>query len=154
MDYRQHAFQIFDFQILHLQLNTPLFILALVLIVMASLHWLLFRPVLRTLDGRQQELERLNTQTEGQQAELAKLTERYKRDLDLARAEVAHVRQQGHAVAQQAQDKVLEQARLEADKQLDHAMAALRNDVQQARRDLGRLAQTLAEETTQRVLSA
>lgn len=154
MDYRKHAFEIFDFQILHLQVNTPLFILGLLLIVMACLHWLLFRPVLRTLDGRRQELERLNAQTEGQKAELAKLIEQYQRNLEQARGQVAHVRQQGHTVAQQAQDKVLEQARHDADQQLDHAMDSLRSDLQQARTDLARSAKTLAEETTERMLSA
>src|SRR5271156_2978267 len=103
MDYRQHAFELFDFQILHLQLNTPLFILALLLIVMASLHFLLFKPVLRTLDGRKQEVERLNSETREQQAEVARLTEQYKRDLDVARGQIELARQAAHAAGQKAQ---------------------------------------------------
>jgi F0F1-type ATP synthase membrane subunit b/b' len=147
MDYRQHAFDIFDFQILHLQLNTPLFILALVLVLMASLHWLLFRPVLRTLDGRQRELERLTEDTEREKAKLAALVEQYKRDLDRVRGEVERVRQQGHGAAQQAQEQVLEQARQDAARHLQQ-------DVRQARATMGRIATSLAEQTTQRMLSA
>lgn len=154
MDFRQHAFQIFDFQLLHLQLNTPLFILALVLILMVSMHWLLFRPVLRTLDGRQRELERIAGDTEREKGKLAGLLEQYKRDLDRVRGEVERVRQQGHAAAQQAQEQVLEQARQDAARHLQDALAELQEDVKQARGTLGRVATTLAERTTQRMLSA
>jgi len=154
MDYRQHAIQIFDFQILHLQLNTPLFILVLVLILMASMHWLLFRPVLRTLDGRRGELDRLAEHTESERAKLAMLIEQYKRDLDQVRVEVERVRQQGHAAAQKAQEQVLEQSRQDAARHLQGALAELQDDVRQARATLGRVARTLAEKTTQRMLSA
>ncbi len=154
MDFRQHAFDIFDFQILNLQLNTPLFILALVLVLMACLHWLLFRPVLRTLDGRQQELDRLGEDAEKEKAELARLVEEYKRDLDRVRGEVERVRLQGHAAAQQAQEQVLDQARQDAERHLQAALAELQEDVRQARATLGRVATTLAEQTTQRMLSA
>jgi F0F1-type ATP synthase membrane subunit b/b' len=154
MDYRQHAIQLFDFQVLHLQLNTPLFILGLVLVVMACLHFLLFRPVLRTLDARQAELDRLQAGTEGQKAELAKLTESYRRDLDRARGEVEQVRQTAHQEAQKAQQAVLDGARKQAETHLRGELATLQEDVKQAQAALGRSARTLAQQTSQRILSA
>ena len=44
----EYLIPIFDFDILNMQLNTPLFILALVLLVMFLMNRLLFQPVLRT----------------------------------------------------------------------------------------------------------
>jgi len=154
MDYRQHAFEVFDFQILHLQLNTPLFIFVLLLIVMLALNYLLFRPILRTLDGRQAEYERLAKQAESQRAELAALTEQYKRDLDRVRGEVEVVRQQAHAASQKAQGEVLEKARKDAEAALQTALAELKTDVDAARKSLGRTARQLAEQTAERVLTA
>jgi F-type H+-transporting ATPase subunit b len=154
MDYRQHAIEVFDFQILHLQLNTPLFIFVLLLVVMLALNYLLFRPVLRTLDGRQAEYDRLAQQAEQQKNELAALTEQYKRDLDRVRGEVEAVRQDAHANSHKAQVAVLEKARADADKALQSALAELKSDVDAARKSLGRTARQLAEQTAERMLTA
>ncbi|MFI5400953.1 MAG: ATP synthase F0 subunit B [SAR324 cluster bacterium] len=154
MDFRQHAFEVFDFQILNLQLNTPLFILALILVVMLCVNLLLFRPVLRTLDGRRGELDRLAKETAAQKADIAALMERYKRDLDRVRGEVETVRQQSHAASQKAQERVLEQARQDADRELQSALAVLRDEVAQARAQRERTVQQLASQTADRMLSA
>ncbi|MFI5400476.1 MAG: ATP synthase F0 subunit B [SAR324 cluster bacterium] len=154
MDFRQHAFQVFDFQILHLQLNTPLFILALILIVILCVNVLLFRPVLRTLDGRRGELDRLANETAAQKADLAALMDRYKQDLDRVRGEVESVRQQAHAASQKAQERVLEQARQDADNSLQSALAALRDEVAQARTQRESTVRQLASQTADRILSA
>lgn len=154
MDFRQHAFEVFDFQILNLQLNTPLFILALILVVMLCVNLLLFRPVLRTLDGRRGELDRLAKETAAQKADIASLMERYKRDLDRVRGEVETVRQQSHAASQKAQERVLEQARQDADRELQSALAVLRDEVAQARAQRERTVRQLASQTADRMLSA
>ena len=154
MDYRQHALDIFDFQILHLQLNTPLFILALILVLMVCLNYLLFRPVLRTLDGRQREFERLGNETAAQKAEVAALTERYRQDLERVRGEVEAVRQHAHADSHKAQGQVLDRARQDADKELQDALASLRDEVGEARKQLGRTARQLAAQAADRILGA
>jgi len=154
MDYRQHAFQVFDYQVLHLQLNTPLFVLALILVVMLCVNLLLFRPVLRTLDGRRGELDRLAKVTAAEKAEIAALMERYKRDLDRVRGEVETVRQQAHTASQKTQERVLEQARQDADKELQSALAVLRDEMAQARAQREHAVRQLATQTADRMLSA
>jgi F-type H+-transporting ATPase subunit b len=154
MDYLQHAIGLFNFQILHLEVNTPVFILALILVVMACLNFLLFRPVLRTLDGREAEYDRLLKQSDAQKAELATLTERYERDLVRVRSEVETVRQQAHAASQKAQATVLEKARTDAAKELDAALTELKADVAASRKQMGRTARQLAEQTAERILTA
>jgi F-type H+-transporting ATPase subunit b len=145
---------LFDFGILNLDLNTPLFILALVLIVMFCLNKLLFQPVLLTLERRQGMLERLSEEAERNRAEVERLTQTYEADLAKARAEVALARQLAHAEAERATEAVLKQARKTAEEMLDRAMTELRQDVARARAELPKAAQQLAAATANRVLKA
>ena len=156
MDYRasDYLIPIFDFDVLHLQLNTPIYIFVLVLIVMFFLNRLLFQPVLKTLDARQAYLDKLQKSTSDQEEEIAKLTERYEVQLEVARKEVAQVRADARKEAQQAIDETLQQARQEADAELAKAMEELNREVEAARSGLGEAAQKLAEQATNRILNA
>jgi F0F1-type ATP synthase membrane subunit b/b' len=109
---------------------------------------------MRTLDGREAELERLNTATQTQQAELAKLTERYKRDLDQTQTEVEKARADAHGAARKSQEQILEQARIDAEKEIQAALADLKTEMRGATAELTRAARKLADQATQRVLSA
>ena len=80
-----HLIPIFDFDILNMQLNTPLFILALVLFVMFFMNKLLFQPVLKALEERESYLSGLSEGAAGQRAEFQRLTEEY----ELTHQEVA-----------------------------------------------------------------
>lgn len=156
MDYRASPFykSIFDFGILNLDLNTPLFILVLVLIVMFCLNKLLFQPVLATLERRATLLSDLAKQAEANKAEVERLTQAYEADLARARAEVATVRQLAHVEAERASDDILKRAREAADSTLDRAMTDLRGDIQRARAELAKSAEKLAAATANRVLTA
>ncbi len=153
MDFKQHAVQIFDFQILHLQANTPLFFLVLVLVLVFCLNRLLFRPVLRTLDKREQVMRGLRERVEGQQAELARLTESYQQQLARVRVEVEQVRTQAQAEARAAIEAVLQRAKQDADAQLRTALDELKRDADQARAGLAQSARRLAADTVQRLLN-
>jgi F-type H+-transporting ATPase subunit b len=155
MDFRASPFYkpVFDFGILNLDLNTPLFILVLVVIVMIAMNRLLFRPVLLTLDRRAGALKALTDRAEQNKAEVDRLTQSYEADLAKARGEVATVRQKAHAEAAQATDAVLQQARKAAEGTLERAMAELSQDVQRAKGELAKSAQQLAAATANRVLN-
>jgi len=155
MDFRSSPFYqpIFDFGILNLDLNTPLFILVLVLIVMFCLNKLLFRPVLMTLERRAGVLSQLADQAEKNRMEVERLTKAYEADLAKARSDVATVRQLAHVEAQQATDAILKQAHKAAEDTLDRAMMDLRQDVTRAKTELAKSAQQLAAATATRVLN-
>lgn len=155
MDYRASPLykSVFDFGILNLDLNTPLFILGLVVIVMIAMNWLLFRPVLGTLERRAGALKALTDRAEQNKAEVDRLTQAYEADLAKARAEVATVRQLAHAEASRATDGVLQQARKAAEATLQQAMTELQQDVQRAKGELAKSAKQLAAATANRVLN-
>ncbi|HUJ74838.1 MAG TPA: ATP synthase F0 subunit B, partial [bacterium] len=115
MDYHQHAIKLFDFQLLHLELNSLLFMVILALVVMLLMNWLLFRPVLRTLDARAELMQRLQGEVESQRKELDQLSQIYRQDLARVRAQVEQVRHQAHAEAQREVEHVMQQARQTAD---------------------------------------
>lgn len=156
MDFKSspHLIPLFDYDILHMQVNTPVFILVLVLIVMLCLNKLLFQPVLRTLDRRAGVLADLAARAEAQRAEVERLTQQYDADLAKARAEVATVRQLAHLEAGQATEEILKQAYKAAEESMDRAMTELRQDVARAWGELERDSRTLAAAVVDRVLGA
>ncbi len=155
MDFKasKHLIPIFDYDILHMQVNTPLFILLLVLVVMFCLNKLLFQPVLRTLDRRAAVLADLARQVEADRGEVDRLTQAYEADLAKARIEVAEVRQLAHMEAERASEAIVQQARKAGEDALDRAMTELRQDITRARTELVQAAQRLAAATATRVLN-
>ena len=81
----EYLIPIFDFDILNMQLNTPLFIFALVLLVMFLMNRLLFQPVLRTLESRESFLGGLAEAAAGQREEIQRLSEDYEQNLEKVR---------------------------------------------------------------------
>lgn len=149
-----HLVEIFDFDILHMELNTPLYILVLVVVVLFFLQKLLFKPVLRTLDNRAKMAESLRATAEGSQAEIERLAQDYEAKLVGVRDEVARVRQESMRTAQAEVSAILEQARTDAQADFQAAMTELQQEVQQAKTALGDASRRLAEQTTNRILQA
>lgn len=145
---------IFDFDILNLQLNTPLFILALVLFVMFFMNKLLFQPVLKALEEREGYLSGLSEGAAGQKTEFQRLTGEYEQKLEQVKGEVAQVRQEARKETQEAIDGILYKARQEADAGLRQALSELDREVEQAKSELQQAAGGLAEKAADQILNA
>lgn len=145
--------KVFDFGLLHMEVNTPLFILALVLVVMFALNFLLFRPVLRTLDNRKAQAAAQNGAAEGATAEIARLADQYEADLARMRNEVAQVRQEGQQAAQAEVSRILSQTREAAQADFEGSMAELRQQIGEAGTELEAAAAGLAGKISQRLVN-
>lgn len=156
MNYKDspHLVEVFDFDVLHMELNTPLYILVLVVVVLFFLNKLLFKPVLRTLDRRAQLADSLLATARGHREAIERLAQDYEAKLANVREEVARVRQEAMREAQAEVSTLLEQARADAQAEFQAAMTELQNEVQQARTSLGDASRRLAEQTTNRILQA
>lgn len=156
MDYRSSEFyrNIFDYDILFMDINTPLYIFVLVLIVMFFMQKLLFKPVQRTLDARQAHADALHQRTRQHHAEIERLTKDYNDRLDEVRAEVARVRADARRDAERTVAGILERARQQIDADIKSAMADLELQVTQTRAELSQRATSLADEAVTRVLGA
>jgi F-type H+-transporting ATPase subunit b len=156
MDYTAspHLIRIFDFGVLHMEVNTPLYILVLVVVTMVLMHLLLFRPVLRTMDNRARLLQTLQASTTDARDRIEQLTRDYEAKLAEVRAEVARVRAESGRQTRADVDAVIEQAHQEAQAEYQAALADLRQQVEAAQRELSTASQRLAEQTTNRILQA
>jgi F0F1-type ATP synthase membrane subunit b/b' len=147
-----HLIRVFDFQILHMELNTVLFILGLVLIVMFFLNRLLFRPVLRTLDNRAHLMSSLRDKSTQYRQEIERLALTYQENLAQVRQEVARVRAETQKEIQQSVNQILSQARQEAQASAERALQDLERQIAQARSQLPVIGRALAEQATRRIL--
>ena len=156
MDYKdsEYLITLFDFNIVHMELNTALFVFVLVLIVMFSLNRLLFRPVLRTLDNRKAHTDQLAENVLKNRQEIERLTETYSESLERVRGQVAQVRNEARKEIQQAVEVILGKARAEAQAELQQALAELEREVSETREALHRSARELADQAAKRILAA
>ena len=156
MDYKasEYLITLFDFNIVHMELNTALFVFVLVLIVMFSLNRLLFRPVLRTLDNRKAHTDQLAENALKDRQEIERLIETYTESLERVRGEVAQVRSETRKETQQAVEAILGKARAEAQAELQQALAELEREVSETREALQRSARELADQAAKRILAA
>jgi len=154
MDFKQSPYlvKIFDFDVLHVELNTPLFIFALVLIVMFFMNKLLFKPVLRTLINRETYLNDLANRTNSHKESFHALSGEYEKNLDNVRAEVAQARAEGQRETQAAVNAILEEARNQARQDLEKALAELQAETEAARTELSAAANKLAGDVVERVV--
>ncbi len=156
MNFRESPYivDIFDFDLLHLQLNTPLFIFALVLLVMFFLQKWLFGPVLATLDARRAKTDEWHKQTCEQQQQMAQIVKTCEQRLTQIRKESLVARQTQTKEIEKETEQMLQKARQQAQAQLDRTVAAMGEEAEQARQNLAHTVQTLAERLRARLLGA
>ena len=154
MDYKasEYLIPVFDYGVLHLELNTALFILVLFGIVVFSLNRLLFRPVLRTLDNRTALVEGIQSDNAAKEAEIERLTEEYRANLERVREEVAQFRQETRRAASLEADSILAAARETAERELEAGLATLKSQMAGLRAEALGNVERLAEQITQSVL--
>ena len=154
MDYTKsdYLIRIFDYGVLHLELNTALFIFVLVLIVMYSMNRLLFNPVLRTLDNRTQMLGKLRDSTQQQLREIEALDRDYQTQFAQVREEVNTYRQEARRDAQDAVEAVLADARKAVEMDLSSALSDLEKEALRLRDELAQRVGGLAQQISRRVL--
>ena len=154
MDYRasEYLIPIFDYGVLHLELNTALFILALFLVVMFLLNRLLFKPVLRTLDGRAALLTGIQADNARKAQEIAKLTGEYETRMAKIRDEVDRLRREARRESAKAAEGILAGARQAAEQNMSAALVELEREIQRARTEAMAGAKGLAGQITRRVL--
>lgn len=156
MDYKDspHLIKVFDFDILHMELNTVLYILVLVLVVMFFLNKWLFKPVLRTLDNRAALIKSLGDAVESHRGKIGRLTEEYEANLAKVREEVARVRTESQREAQREVATILEVARGEAQSEFESSMTELREEVESTRKELEIQTRQLAERLAEKMIPA
>jgi len=128
----------------------PLLLLFLLLIPVTD-H-LLFRPIFRVLDAREDRIAGARRRAQRLDADAAAVIERYQRAVTDVKDEAERARKELAAEARQAHAEQVAEARAEAEGRVEAARAELGSALESARRDLRGEAEQLAREAAQRIL--
>lgn len=142
-----------DYGLLHFQLNTPLFTLIILLIMIYTLNTLLFQPVLRTLKNREEFIKTRKDKSSGIQAEIDSLKGEYEARLTTAKTEISQVLSQARTEAQAHRSTKLHQVKKDAEAQLQKDRTELAKEVEIVKSQLQKQAIDLANLTAKRLLN-
>ncbi len=116
----------------------------------------LYRPVLKLLDARREEIRGNLAQAEGARQEALKAKADYERQLAKARDEAQNLISRAQAAAEKTKDELLGQAQRQAQDTLDRAQKAIANEKERAldeiRREVADLAVLAAGKVIERSL--
>ena len=126
-------------------------IVAFVLLIF-PLDALIFKPIFRSLDERNERITGARERSEQLQREADAVLERYETAVLEARAESEEARQAKLAVAREEQATLTAQAKAEAEGELEHARAELGRSLEEARASIRAAAEDLAQAAAERVL--
>jgi F-type H+-transporting ATPase subunit b len=122
------------------------------------LRWLLYRPVLRLLDARRDEVSDNLARAESARQEAEAGRAEYERRLAQAREEAQAMIRRAQATAERAKDDILSQAQRQSDEMLERAQKAISAEKERAlaelRREVADLAVLAASKIIERHLDA
>ncbi len=145
--------EIFNFGMLHLEWPTALFILVVFVLTMVVLNALLFKPILRTLEGRQSVIDKNNRETKEVSSSLEKSEQAYREQLSDVREKIQHARQQALNEALDEAKRIVDKTRESIGKKLEKAESELVEDRKTALKDAAALTEELSRIITSKVLA-
>jgi F0F1-type ATP synthase membrane subunit b/b' len=142
-----------DYGLLHIQLATPIITLVIIFVVYRALNALLFQPVLRTLENREQITANSRNKVATLTQEMAQLSAELEAKIHDARAEVSHAMNEAYEEGHQKREERIMIERQKLTDELAKAQQQLQKETAQARVTLQKMTEDLAEQTTARLLS-
>lgn len=136
-----------------IDLDGSIFIqLAIVLLLMAALRQLVFKPYLETLENREKKTDRAREEARAVQARAEALAERYEAKLAEARASAVEARQAMRTEGNARREEALGEARRVSAAKMGAARAAIDAQYEGVRSDLKNRVDELAELVVDKVM--
>ena len=142
-----------DYGLLHLQLATPTAVLIILFIMIVTLNKLLFQPVLRTLDNRNEVIDKSQNRVIQINEELERLKEDFQQKLDTVRTEVLHLRNVGHEKGITARETMITAERAELQAEHDKNIAELDGEIAATKIYFAKLNQEISATISKQLLS-
>ena len=142
-----------DYGLLHLQLATPTAVLIVLFIMIVTLNKLLFQPVLRTLDNRNEVIEKSQNRVIQINKELEQLKEDFQQKLNLVRTEVLHFRNAGHEKGVTERESMITAERNELQAEHEKNIAELDGEIEAAKNYFTKLNQEISSSISKQLLS-
>ena len=129
-----------------------IWVIGLVLALAVILDRLVFRPVLKVVERREQAVSSARTLAERAADEARRAGDEFERKTQAARADIYRQMDEMRRAALEERTALVGETRREAEQALAAARATLAGDVDRARARLGADAESLAAEATERIL--
>jgi F-type H+-transporting ATPase subunit b len=131
---------------------TIIFQLAVVLSLIVILSQFAFKPFLRTLQTRKEQIEGAEKRARELQQEAEKLIERYRETLSAAQAQGATIREEIRKEGLAKEMEILHKAMEEANQVIEEMKRKITEETGLAQKDLRLQAQNLSREIAERIL--
>lgn len=142
-----------DYGLLHLQLATPAAVLIILFIMIITLNKLLFQPVLRTLDNRNEVIIKSQKRVLQVNGELERLEQDFQKKLNEVRTEVLHISNIGHEKGIAAREDMILDERKELHTELEKNIAELNGEIEASKNYFAKLNQELSSSISKQLLS-
>lgn len=145
--------EVFNFGMLHLEWPTALFILIVFIVTTILLNTLLFKPILRTLEARQSQIDDQLGQTEGLSASIEKSENDYESKLSDVREKIQQTRQTALNEALDSSKQIIGDTRDTITTKLEAAEKELVTERENALKEAASLTEGLAQLIKSKVLA-
>ena len=142
-----------DYGLLHVQLATPIVVLITIGVVMFALNQLLFKPVLKTLDRRENIINSNHSAATEMRNEVQQLSLQYEKKLSAARQEVQDTFQSLRLEAQTERETTLSSIRKKVEVELEQKRSELEQNLSQVQEELKKASAQFADVTVTKLLS-
>jgi F-type H+-transporting ATPase subunit b len=142
-----------DYGLLHLQLATPFAVLIVLFIMIYALNKLLFQPVLRTLDNRNQAIAKSQQSVVQINEEVESLKQEFQQKLDAVRTEALHLRNTGHEEGLSLRESMIVEERQTLKIELDKNIAELEGEIEATKTFFSKLNKELSASISKQLLN-
>ena len=133
---------------------TLVFLVVLFISLMMFLNWAIYQPYLRLKDVRYERIQGAKAASKDMQARAEETLDDYEQKLTEVRLGAAQERKRAKESARAAEQEIVKSARVELDATLDKAHNSLESEIDKAEKDIDRLAEGLANEIVEKVLTS
>ncbi len=144
---------IFDFGLFHLEWPTALFVFVVFAFTMFVLNTLLFRPILRTLETRQSNIDRDKQETQKLSSTIATSEQNYQSRLSDLKEKIQQTRQEALDDAMEKAKQAIGQTRESIEKKLETAEKELSQERNSAMKEASSMVEGLAQLISKKVLA-
>ena len=142
-----------DYGLLHLQLATPLTVLAFILFMIFLLNKLFFQPVLRTLDQRKENIQGSMKQSERLSKELERMQSDFQHKLDETRKNVMEIHHSARDEAFKGREGMILQEREQLEEEMHNQSEMLQQDFASTKQRFNELTKQLSTQVSERLLN-
>ena len=142
-----------DYGLLHLQLATPFAVMIVLIIMIYALNKLLFQPVLRTLDNRNDAIAKSQQSVIQVTEEVESLKQEFQQKLDALRTEALHIRNSAHEESIVERESMILKERKTLENELEKNIAELEGEIKSTKTIFSKLNKELSKSISKQLLN-